>query len=465
MDLAKDSFESLKQRVWQALLGALSDEVYGYDIVHTFPDACILRNYNTATFYRVEFVDDGEEATLRGLEEVEEAYVVSAVVEATGADEASVVKSLKSIKSAKLTAVIVIKSNDERRIAYGPVLVPDEPDSDGDVVTSEKIEEVAHKFLRDYGNIDLQHTLNVVAKPVESYIAPTDLLFGDFTVPKGSWMMGVYIEDDATWKAVKSGEIGGFSIMGVKAATAQEALKNNEPVALKRVTLADLGDDWECPFVSVVDTPAVPKAKFLVVKSAKKEGLIEKLRVKLAGVQAEKAGRRFSKQTYDTLKVAADTLAKLVEEAAKEHEDTAAEKQGREEDVDETKVQEMIDAAVSPIAESVKSMDESLKALVTKSEETPAEEPVVTEEQVAKSEETPAAEAVAETSEVEALKAKLTEQEATITELTEFKESVAKRFGGTAPKGLKGQDGDEKPATKGAADLEGRDAYGRRVRS
>ncbi|MGV2488500.1 UNVERIFIED_CONTAM: structural protein, partial [Bacillus mycoides] len=73
----------------------------------------------------------------------------------------------------ELTAPVTHK-NEEKRIVFGPVLVPDEPDSDGDVVTAEKIEEVAHKFLEQYGNIDLQHTLNNVGKVVESYILPFD---------------------------------------------------------------------------------------------------------------------------------------------------------------------------------------------------------------------------------------------------------------------------------------------------
>jgi Putative phage serine protease XkdF len=164
----------------------------------------------------------------------------------------------------ELTAPVTHK-NEEKRIVFGPVLVPDEPDSDGDVVTAEKIEEVAHKFLEQYGNIDLQHTLNNVGKVVESYILPFDWEINDeLTVPKGSWMMGVRVQDEEVWQAVKEGKLTGFSIMGVP----KVALKSKE--AVKRTTLADLereAGDWVVNAVSLVDEPAVPKAKFIAIKS------------------------------------------------------------------------------------------------------------------------------------------------------------------------------------------------------
>lgn len=167
---------------------------------------------------------------------------------------------------AELTAPLVLK-NEEKRIVYGPVLIPDEPDTDNDVVTAEQIESVAHKFVEDYGNIDLLHTLNNVGKLVESYISPVDLSVDkDTTIPKGSWIMGVRVTDDDSWEAVKNGSLGGFSIMAIQKTALKSSKKSEE---FKRVTLADLGDDWIVNAVSLVDEPAVPKAKFLAIKSKK----------------------------------------------------------------------------------------------------------------------------------------------------------------------------------------------------
>jgi hypothetical protein len=201
----------------------------------------------------------------------------------------------------ELTAPVV-KRNDEKQIVYGPVLIPGEPDHDGDVVSIDKIEQVAHDFAEKYGNIDLMHSLNNVGKMVETYLSPIDLTFGEITVPKGSWMMGVRVTDEESWEAVKSGALTGFSIMGIRST----AIKSKEeiPTAVKRTTLSDLGEEWIVNAVSLVDEPAVPKAKFLVIKSKEPEphketGFFAKLKQALSSNEepAEpKGGEEMSKE-------------------------------------------------------------------------------------------------------------------------------------------------------------------------
>jgi len=172
--------------------------------------------------------------------------------------------------NAELTAPMVLKDK-AKRIVYGPVLIPGEPDSDGDVVTAEKIEDVAHRFVEEYGNIDLMHSLKNVGRVVESYIAPVDLHFDGVVVPKGSWMMGVRVTDDETWENVQKGRLTGFSIMGMRnpvlKSLGDDPQAEKIAAAMKRTTLADLGHDWFVNAVSLVDEPAVPKAKFVVIKS------------------------------------------------------------------------------------------------------------------------------------------------------------------------------------------------------
>ena len=132
----------------------------------------------------------------------------------------------------ELTAPVV-KRNDEKRIVYGPVLIPGEPDHDGDVVSTDKIEQVAHDFAEKYGNVDLMHSLNNVGKMVETYLSPMDLTFGEITVPKGSWMMGVRVTDEESW-AVKSGKLNGFSIMGIRSTAIKS--KDEVPTSTRRTT-------------------------------------------------------------------------------------------------------------------------------------------------------------------------------------------------------------------------------------
>lgn len=165
-------------------------------------------------------------------------------------------------KSVDLTAPIVWK-DEPKRIVYGPVLIPDVKDSDGDVISVDKIEAVAHKFLEEYRLMEHMHTLKSIAHPVESYLAPTNLQFGDVKVPKGSWIVGAKINDDDAWGQVQKGELAGFSIVAVPTgATKSET-------AVKKLTLRDIeasGQDWEVIAIGLVDQPAVPLAKWVSVK-------------------------------------------------------------------------------------------------------------------------------------------------------------------------------------------------------
>lgn len=173
--------------------------------------------------------------------------------------------------SPELTGPIVRKDA-KRQVAYAAVLVPGEPDSDGEVLTAEKIEAVAHGWLEDFRALDADHSLKTIdAVPVESYIVPEDITFGDYELPAGTWVLATKIRDDAVWKRVEKGELTGYSIMGVARADLAQALAASKSggagAAFKRTLLADLGEDWVTPLVSIVDAPAVPKAKFFALKS------------------------------------------------------------------------------------------------------------------------------------------------------------------------------------------------------
>jgi len=59
--------------------------------------------------------------------------------------------------------------------------------------------------------------------------------------------------------------------MGVRRETLDTASKSVENASIKRTLLADLGDDWVPTHVSIVDEPAVPKARFFALKSKAKK--------------------------------------------------------------------------------------------------------------------------------------------------------------------------------------------------
>lgn len=175
----------------------------------------------------------------------------------------------------ELTAAFCFKDS-AKRFVYGAVLVPGEKDLDGDVVSIDKVEELCHEFAYKYRNIDVQHSRTLVGKMLENHIQRQDwtVTQGDdsFLIPSGSWMMGVKVENDATWQAVEKGELTGFSIMGVPKAIFEKANGDTEVImkSQRKITLRDLAEfgDWVVTYVSLVDQPAVPKAKFVVIKKA-----------------------------------------------------------------------------------------------------------------------------------------------------------------------------------------------------
>lgn len=126
----------------------------------------------------------------------------------------------------ELTGPIVFKSADEEMVATAAVLVPGEADSDGEILDEETIRKAAWGWMEKYRNIDIQHSLVSVAVPVESYILPMDMdvtMAGKTAVlPRGSWILSAKITDPAIWARIKSGDLSGFSVMGVSQDTLKE---------------------------------------------------------------------------------------------------------------------------------------------------------------------------------------------------------------------------------------------------
>jgi len=403
-------------------------------IIYTFPDAVILKDYKTDKSYEIEYAVIDGNIKSGNPKEVEIAYILKSLLEAAkdnvtekGMNEALNVflhytanqkwpgEKEETRKGTELTGPI-FKKEEKQRIVYAAVLVPGEPDLDADkgekLLTEEEIEGVAHKWMEEYGNIDYMHGLNNVAKPVETFILPMDWeveAFGQkMILPKGTWVLAAKVVNDTTWKKVESGELTGFSIMGIQNNVLKrimEDVSKGERVdkalnaAMKRVLIADLGKDWLVPFVSLVDEPCVPKAKFFAIKKKerlpeadpeddeilfKSEGsVIEKIikyfkkddldqiienTIKLSK-EAEKAGRSISDDTFTKLKNAFEALQILIEKADKERKpDYMKNKKtkGDELEMEEKDVLKLIDERLD---EKLKPISEGLKALLPKEEE------------------------------------------------------------------------------------------------
>ena len=119
-----------------------------------------------------------------------------------------------SVVSNDTHSVSIKKTDDEQQIVFGEVYAPGFPDSQGDFMTRESIQQMAYEFMRKglVNKIDLNHSQEESGcYVVESFIARDD----DTVFIPGSWVLGVKVPDPEIWALVKSGELNGFSFDGV----------------------------------------------------------------------------------------------------------------------------------------------------------------------------------------------------------------------------------------------------------
>lgn len=115
------------------------------------------------------------------------------------------------MKSIAKTIRLHTRSDDGfERIVMAEVLVPEVPNVFNDYWTKESITHAAYAFAMQGFGIDVEHSredITGAAYVVESFVARA----GDPDFIEGSWVVGMYIADDALWEGVLSGEINGYS--------------------------------------------------------------------------------------------------------------------------------------------------------------------------------------------------------------------------------------------------------------
>ena len=143
----------------------------------------------------------------------------------------------------------------EKRMLYGPALIPNQAivryDKQGQKYfikySPETIEKTAQEFLKRnlHHNHTVQHELPVAGLTVvESWIkqgADKGQEFG-FDLPDGTWMIGVKVEDETTWEAVKQGVLKGFSIEGFFVPEKEEVYNENELEAILTSLVNEIGE-------------------------------------------------------------------------------------------------------------------------------------------------------------------------------------------------------------------------------
>jgi hypothetical protein len=135
--------------------------------------------------------------------------------------------------------------NDERRMLYGPALIPDKEilryDDKGEAYyvyfEKETVQKVAHQFFKK----NLQHTTNLQHEipvtgvtVVESWLKEgkndKSIELGLPDLPDGTWFIGTKVDEEHVWNDVKEGKIKGYSIEGFfnEVGVAMSGVKNYE---------------------------------------------------------------------------------------------------------------------------------------------------------------------------------------------------------------------------------------------
>ena len=125
---------------------------------------------------------------------------------------------------ARVFKALVVKAEDER-VVIGVVLEPTkemgQPDTQRDVYSAAEVQKSAYNYMEHHQNVGLQHQADISDKVhvILNWVTLEDTTINGQPVTKGTWLMGVRVNDDALWADVKAGKITGFSIGGVATRT------------------------------------------------------------------------------------------------------------------------------------------------------------------------------------------------------------------------------------------------------
>jgi hypothetical protein len=111
-----------------------------------------------------------------------------------------------------------VEDADDHTFVWGPVLVPEQVDKQGDVISAAEIEEAAHGFLEDSGRPGLLHRVMLGNRDVT--IVESGLLRQPYKVskkdslPVGTWVLGMNVYNQKIRDLVIAGKLRGYSIGG-----------------------------------------------------------------------------------------------------------------------------------------------------------------------------------------------------------------------------------------------------------
>ena len=142
----------------------------------------------------------------------------------------------------------IVKKDSDSHFVTGIVYEPMAEDTDGNYMTESEITKAAHWFMKNDGDVDLQHCFKKAkgVEVVESYVAKADMEIEGQNIAKGTWLMTMEVTDGDTWEAIEKGDITGFSMGGVgeysdEDVELEDVEKSDEPKGLLRKLAKALG--------------------------------------------------------------------------------------------------------------------------------------------------------------------------------------------------------------------------------
>lgn len=109
----------------------------------------------------------------------------------------------------------VVKSLNEELMQVTYVAMQEGVDAHGDYVSEDEVRKAKENFNKSMMRANLFHLVMTDSfEIIESYLAPVDMVIGEYEVRKGTWLTTLQVYDEELWNLIKSGEINGVSIGG-----------------------------------------------------------------------------------------------------------------------------------------------------------------------------------------------------------------------------------------------------------
>ena len=324
-------------------------------------------------------------------------------------DKAANKKSFAIIKSAEKPTferqVPILKTDEAKRIVTGIVYEPDVLDAHDEFMNEEEIEKSAHLFMKEFRNVDKQHDFTSgYGEVIESWVAKSEMKLGEQDIKKGTWLMSVHVTDDDTWSGIEKGEITGCSMGGVGERVEHEdeeiekseaglfkiikdffagnsikkgAVKDEFNDKVKRsnfwtafdVMQSALGHwDWRTDKLVMESDPtkiteALTDFNEIITSLLVTEDIVKAIGVPDNEVIA-KAGKKISTSNMEQIKLAHESLGKLIELDSNKEEDEEVKK----EDI-EKMISEAVAKAVEPLTKKLYTIEKEDEGVFKSNEE------------------------------------------------------------------------------------------------